>query len=442
MIGERAVALPAGWGRRLFSAESLQRFGDALQRRQDIVRRIQWAMVGIYLFLLIVPVALPASGLAKAAEILFWGVWWPGVILSMLFFGQFWCGLLCPDGTLTEFASRHGRGGKIPAWLRWAGWPPLLFSVVTVYEHLINAYRHADAALLTVGGMSLLALACGCSFGRGKRIWCRYACPGSSMFSLLARCALFHFKVDRVAWDLAPRPQPKPVDCPLLLDVRRLRSNEKCNMCGRCSGHRRAVALSWRLPGHELETLEESEVRLREAFGIVFVLIGLCYGVMHWQGSVLHGWLLTEGQGWLSAPVSGWFFRQVDAGQSVGDALAGLGTMLGLAILLGGAASLMLLIGVRGDIHRAAYLAYGLIPLGGLGLFLGALEHTFGLLVQAGFAVGVVMPWLRGVVLLGALAWSLRIGRMLQRQRAGGRGEGASYLATVLLLAASYQLAP
>ena len=47
------------------------------------------------------------------AQFLFWGVGWPLIMLSMMLFGRarHGCGLFCPDGTLTEAISRHGRKG-------------------------------------------------------------------------------------------------------------------------------------------------------------------------------------------------------------------------------------------------------------------------------------------------------------------------------------------
>lgn len=398
-----------GW----FAAGWLQRVGDTLQRRQDVIRRIQWLFVAVYYFLLIVPAILPQptgraelfSSLAGWAEILFWGIWWPGVILSMLLFGQFWCGVFCPDGALTEFVSRHGRGGKIPAWVRWSGWPLLAFSVIVVYEHLVDAYQAPRAILLSVGGASLLALLCGYFFGRGKRVWCRYLCPVGSMFSLLARCAIFYYKVDRAAWDSAPKPLPRSIDCPPLLDVRRLRSNEKCSMCGRCSGHRNAVALAARRPGSEIVDMEAGEIRRTDALAICFVLIGLCYAAMHWSQGLL--------------------------------------AMLLVALLLGGGTGLGLLLAAGGRRPLAAHLAYALIPLAGLELFLGALEHSFRLLAQSGVLAGEALPAIRAVVLAGGAAWSALLGvRILQRGKLSSWPSRLAYGALLSLLGAAYLFAP
>lgn len=430
---KRLIALElATWRSRLFLSDQwLGLAGDILQRRQDVVRRIQWLLVGIYYFLLIVPAIVPQaatraedfSSLARWAEILFWGVWWPGVILGTMLFGQFWCGIFCPDGALTEKISLHGRGGKIPAWVRWPAWPLLAFSVVQIYEHLFDAYGSPRAILLSLGGASLLALFCGYFFGRGKRIWCRYLCPASSLFSLLSRCAIFHFKVDRKAWDAAPKPLPRAVDCPLLLDVRRLRSNEKCSMCGRCSNHRNAVRLSSRSPGSEIVSMEEGDIRPADAFGVCAVLIGLCYGAIHGcDGLVAHS---------------------LQAAWGKGDGTALLSLLL-TALALGMVVAILLWL--ASGFHRVAacHLAYSLIPLAGCGLFLGALEHGFQILAEAGFTIDTWVFWLRMVVVLFGLTWAWSLGRQIMARWLGQPAGWHRLVHGVLLgaLAMLYQFAP
>lgn len=411
---------------RVDGARLAQRAGDLLRRRQDLVRVVQWAFVAVYLVLLLLPVLLPltpvepavAARVARFAEIVFWGVWWPGVLLSVLLVGQFWCGVLCPDGTLTEFASRHGRGGKIPGWLRWAGWPILGFSLLSTWEHLVGAYGRPTLVLLAVGGMSLLALWSGLLFGRGKRVWCRYACPAGGVFSLLSRAAVLHFKVDRAAWDAAPRPQPTPVDCPLLLDVRRLRSNEKCSMCGRCSGHRNAVVLAPRAPAGEIAALAAADARGRDAFAVCFVLCGLAYGVAQAPGGRLAAGLAAR------AP-------------ALPDWAPTLAAMLLVAAAVGSLLAALLLAAGGGRRRRAQHLSYALIPLAGIGLFLGALDYAFMLLAQAGQAVAGTRAAVRGVVVAVGAAWSLGVGRALRRQSGAGRAGGVFLAAAILGFAAA-----
>lgn len=99
--------------------------GDWLRRHQSAIRRMQWSVVSIYAVLLIVPVFLPLpdnaaylwSNFTRFAQFVFWGVWWPFVLLSTALVGRVWCGLLCPEGAITEFVSSHGRGRAIPRWL-------------------------------------------------------------------------------------------------------------------------------------------------------------------------------------------------------------------------------------------------------------------------------------------------------------------------------------
>ncbi len=381
-------------------------FGDRLYRRQDVVRWLQWAVVLLYGLLLVAPVVWPRAGVARLTEILFWGIWWPGVIGSMMLVGQFWCGVFCPDGTVTEFISRRGRGGKAPEWLRWAWWPLVIYAGLTLLSDGFQAHRSAWGTLLVVGGMSVAGMAAGAVYGRGKRVWCRYLCPVASLFSLLSRCSMLHFKVDRRRWEAAPRPVPKPVDCPLLLDVRRLTSNEKCNMCGRCSGHRDAVELAWRRPGSEIETMTDDEVRPWDAVGICYVLIGLSQAGIHWHAS------LTQ--------------------------------ILAVTLALGSAVALLLVAAASGRRLLAMRLGYGLIPLAGLGLMLGAAEHSLSLLAAAGFDAAAVLPWLRGTGVLLGLAWSGRLGWVLTADLPLLRRLGAiaGFAAALAPVAACIQFAP
>ncbi|MDJ0932703.1 4Fe-4S binding protein [Breoghania sp.] len=52
------------------------------------------------------------------SQFVFWGIWWPGVLLSTVLFGRLWCGTMCPKGALLEFASKHRRKRSVPRWVR------------------------------------------------------------------------------------------------------------------------------------------------------------------------------------------------------------------------------------------------------------------------------------------------------------------------------------
>ena len=141
----------------------LARLGTFLRTHAALVRRVQWLVVAIYLVLVVVPAFLPLppdearalDHLAVFAQWAFWGLWWPLVLLSMLVAGRAWCGLFCPEGTLTEAASRFGLGRPTPRWMRWGGWPFVAFALTTVYGQLVSVYQYATAALLVLAARLL-----------------------------------------------------------------------------------------------------------------------------------------------------------------------------------------------------------------------------------------------------------------------------------------------
>src|SRR5690606_36542407 len=102
------------------------------------------------------------------------------------------------------------------------------------------------AAALILGGSTVAAMLVGFLYGRGKRIWCKHLCPVSGVFSLLARLAPIHYKVDEERWQANQAPHLPTPNCAPLIDIRRMQGNSDCHACGRCSGQRGAVALSAR----------------------------------------------------------------------------------------------------------------------------------------------------------------------------------------------------
>ena len=92
----------------------------------------------------------------------------------------------------------------------------------SVYGQLVSVYEYPQAALLILGGSTVAAAFIGYFYGKGKRVWCRYLCPVSGVFGLLARLAPVQFKVDRDAWNRYPQRTPA-ADCAPLLSVSHLR---------------------------------------------------------------------------------------------------------------------------------------------------------------------------------------------------------------------------
>lgn len=97
--------------------------GRWLRDHATLLRRLQWAVVLVYAALLVIPALLPLpddsarmlNNLTIFAQFVFWGIWWPFVLLSMVLFGRIWCGVLCPEGALTEWAAQKAWAGRFRA---------------------------------------------------------------------------------------------------------------------------------------------------------------------------------------------------------------------------------------------------------------------------------------------------------------------------------------
>jgi polyferredoxin len=415
----------------------LARLGLWLRRHRGSILALQWAVVLFYAVVVAWPAFLPIPGeddhildnLTRFAQFLFWGIWWPFVILSVMLMGRTWCGVFCPEGALSEWASRFGQNRPIPPWMKWAGWPFLAFVLTTVFGQMTSVYEYPKPALLILGGSTLAAIAVGLLYGRGKRVWCRHLCPVSGVFGLLARVAPVHYGVDRAAWDAAKDPGT-PVNCAPLIDIRRMQSAAPCHMCGQCAGQRGAVQLCWRKPSTELLRLEADPLDAWSARLLVFGMLGVALGAFQWSASpwfvaakqTAAEWLIEREVWWaLDTPGQWWLFTHYP---EMNDAFTWLdGSMLlayiGVTALLSGgwiwcclraAATLAGLPWTR--------LAMTLIPFAGASVFVGLSLLTTGQL----FGEGIVFGWAhpaRLTLLAVAGAWSVSLAWRLAKE--GGR---------------------
>jgi polyferredoxin len=432
----------------------LARLGDMMARHRGRIALLQWAIVGLYFVLVAVPAFLPMppedarmfNSLTRFAQFAFWGIWWPFVIASMLLVGRFWCGVMCPEGALTEFAGRPGKGRPIPRWMRWPGWPLVGFLGTTLYGQLISVYEYPGPVLVILGGSTVAAVAVGIVYGRGKRVWCRYLCPVTGVFALLARLAPLHFKVDRAAWDMQPANTPA-VDCPPLLNVSALASASQCHACGRCSGHRDAVALRWRWPGSEIVRSQSGDVGRYEALLLCYGMLGFALGAFQWTmapGFVrakqwVATWLVEHDIFWpLADNAPWWVLTHYPQASDVFSWLDGAGIVAWLvasALLVGGCAHLATVLAAR--LARADWkvLALGLVPMAAANLFLGLSMLTLTQLRSEGIEFGW-LPQARAALLLLAWLAGIALG-MGQLRRMDVRGLRAAAAAVLLAGAAA-----
>lgn len=445
----------------------LARAGDFLRDHQQAIQRMQWAIVFVYVALLVLPALLPLpdrtasvfNNLSIVAQFAFWGIWWPFVLLSMPLFGRAWCGLFCPEGALTEWASRHGRGGAIPRWMRWGGWPFVAFALTTVYGQLVSVYQYPWAVAVVLGGSTVAAIIVGWLYGKDKRVWCKYLCPVSGVFNLLAKLSPWHYRVDAEAWR-APLRRTEAINCAPLLPLRTMQGAADCHMCGRCSDYRGAIALSPRSP--EAEIVDVAGGNAWQTVLIVFGLMGLAVGAFLWSASPWYvtlkqsiaTWLVNHDVYWPLAENAPWFilthYPQVNDSFSWLDGAVILLFIAATALVVGGAVLLGLWLadyalpamrrpgmrGAAGERVRSRFdgvhnLAQGLIPAAGSGVFLGLSATTLTLLQHEGVAIGWANP-VRFALLALALAWSLRF----QWRLAGLRTSNAWRRATAVVLVA------
>lgn len=407
----------------------LMQAGHAMRRHAGVIRRLQWAVVLFYCVLLVIPAFLslpPAeagilNNLTLLAQFLFWGLWWPFVLLSVVLFGRLWCGVLCPEGALSEWASQRGLGRGTPRWMRWGGWPTLAFLLTTLYGQLISVYDYAQAALLILGGSTLAAMLVGFLYGRGKRVWCRYLCPVSGVFGLLAKLAPVHFHVDEQRWRDNAAPHLPPPNCAPLLDIRRMRGASACHACGRCSGQRDAVQLIARSSNEEIVRYGNSPDNLWEVRLLLYGVIGLAMGAFQWTVSP---WFISLKQTmaeclvardilWpLEANAPWWLlthYPQLNDAFTWLDGLAISLYLLAASMLLGGSLQLLIHVSSRLAGQTPAFarqLMLCLIPLGAAGLFLGLSATTVKLLRYEGLALLWVQPT-RAALLGAAITWCL-----------------------------------
>ncbi len=409
----RPVAAPA--------VSRLERFGLWLRDHQSLIGRLQWAMVAVYLPLLIVPALVPApapgatilTDLTRFAQFLFWGLWLPGVLVSVVLFGRLWCGLLCPEGALTAAASRHGKGWAIPRWMKWPGWPFALFAGVTVYGQMVSIYDEPRAALLILGGSSACALLVGWLYGKEKRVWCRFLCPVNGMFGLLSKLAPMHYRVDGRAWDACPpaRTRTMRFNCEPMVPVRTMDSASPCHMCGRCAGFRDAVRLEARAAGAEI-------VRGRGSAGdSLMALVGVL-GI----GSAAFWWQAVPwGPDPARGPVAPWFLFGHGPDAPAVTLLAGGAGLLTLALIalaLAAAVALPLWASARlagGGVALFHRLALAVLPLAAAGIVAGLTRRTVAQLADSGLAVSAGPVW--AALLLGGGLWALWLAHGILGQR-------------------------
>ncbi len=382
------------------------------------------------------PAFLPSPGrlahiwnnLTLFAQFVFWGLWWPFVLLSTILLGRAWCGLFCPEGALSEATSRFGKGYAVPRWISWKGWRVVAPVCATFYGQMVSVHQYPKPTLLILGGLTAGAIVIGYLYGRNKRVWCRYLCPVNGVFGLFAKLAPVHFRVEHEAWT-ASRPSGRthvpPINCAPLVPIRAMRGASDCHMCGRCSGFRGAIRLAPRSPNDEIIHVAGSAPNPAETLLIIFGLLGVAVGAFHWRVSPwffaikqsLAEQLIDKGVVWPLRLQPPWWiltdYPDVNDRLTFLDVAVRLGYIAATAAVIGAAVSICLWAAARSlgawSSARFHHLAQCLIPISACGVFLGVSTTTVTMLRAEGLPLGFV-GFLRAALLVAAALWSVWLG--------------------------------
>lgn len=406
--------------------------GNFLGTHQRTIRLIQWVVILLYAVLVITPAFLPIppdsarlyNNLTIFAQFMFWGIWWPFVLLSIILFGRLWCGVLCPEGSLTEFANKFGAKRAIPRWMRWGGWPFVSFSLTTLYGQLTSVYQYPKPVLLVLGGSTVAAIIIGLIYGKSSRIWCKYLCPVTGVFAMLSKLAPWHFKPDKEVWDTYNRLHHNkaiPIHCPTVLPLRTMSSASECLMCGKCNNHRGAIELTKRSANHEIVNEGGQNQSIWSSALIMYGLCGIALAAFQWPNSFwlnhlrdyLDPWFLSHNIMWVFNTTAPWWLMTNYPAQ--GDSFSWL---FGAEVV-----SYILIIGcIFGLVHSAIFslanlslgswqikrfnhLVQSLIPLGACSVFIGLVANTFSILEKYANIGFIWSTSFRYGLLIGASLW-------------------------------------
>jgi polyferredoxin len=299
--------------------------------------------------------------------------------------------------------------------------------LTTIYGQLVSVYQYPKAVLLVLGGSTLAAMAIGLTYGREKRVWCKYLCPVNGVFGLLARLAPLRYRVDEAAWRASYTQGEHghrviPINCAPLVPLRAMQGAADCHMCGRCSGHRAAVQLTLRSPSEEVVRLGEGNANPWDTALLLFGLCGVAIGAFHWTASpwfitlkqATAGWLIDHNLLWPLDTNAPWFILTHYVAQN--DVFSWLdGAMIlsyigATAVCYGSALAMSIGLATRTlgpwRMSRFHHLAQSLIPVASCGVFLGLTSITLALLRAEHVWLDWV-PYVRWTLLAGANLWSL-----------------------------------
>jgi len=401
--------------------------------------RNRWKFVylhtGMFIFLallIIVPSLLPPpaedSGILDnftlLARFLIWGLWFPLLLLSVIFFGRLWCGLLCPHGALSEYSGKKGLNRPIPKWLRWGGVPIASFVFITILGQLIGIREYPLAALEVLGGTMVIAILVGFLYGNGRRPFCRYLCPLGPLLGIFSR-------LGAVSFERGGR-EGKGYPCPTFINTAKKVASSDCIECFKCvnPGTAGSLRLKIRRPGLEIEEIGKRGPNPWEVI-FLFSATGLALSAFHWlvnpfyvqYKQAIGGLLLDAGFGdWIGWSGPWWMMVNYPEGGDVFNLVDFISvtsfmllSMTGIAVILFflTALSALLLREQAPLMETITKLGYLYAPVALVSLVIGLGLILFQSLGAFGLSKGIIQM-MQGVFFAGGGIWSLYLAVRLQ----------------------------
>ncbi|HBG46544.1 MAG TPA: ferredoxin [Deltaproteobacteria bacterium] len=419
------VERKAPWQKRL--AAGIEEFFTGHKR---LIGYIHLAMLIMFTALILIPPFLPAppeeatplNNFTVFARFLFWGIWFPLVLLSTVVFGRIWCGVFCPQGALAEYANKVGINKKSPSWLRWEGTPILSFVFVTVLGQLVGVRDYPLPVVEIFGGTMLLAAVVGFIYTKRYRTWCRYLCPIGSLLGIFSRLGMVSFEENRPGSKVTGF---KKAACPTFIGLAGKSTGRHCIECFKCADHSNAgaMALAFRKPGTEIENISKSAPSIYEVI-FLFGATGLALGAFHWQANPFYilfkqtigEFLLVVGLGefiggsgpwWAMAnyPEAGEVFNWLDFISIGSFMLLGL-TVATVVLFAFTTATAFLAYGRNTTVRRVTELGYFYAPVAMISIVIGLGQMLFQAMGEMGLPP-VAVKGVQTTLFAGGALWSL-----------------------------------
>jgi transcriptional regulator with AAA-type ATPase domain len=198
------------------------------------------------------------------ANLIVWGVWWPFLILSIIFSARSWCGY-CPLPAISDGLNFYRRKFQdIPSgivkygvWIGIAG-----FALILLAEHAAHMFTSARATsilLLTILGGATIT-----NFFFGKRSWCKLICPLGKMVANSSALSLVELGSNSNVCSSQCQTHDcvKERTCPMGLHPSAAAASKDCILCLSCvkTCRHQSVRIDARFPWRESLAREKWDV--------------------------------------------------------------------------------------------------------------------------------------------------------------------------------------